>query len=867
MFKKTVLFFLCLFIGIFSFEIKGESPYIFCDGNSEILSFDSQKEAEYFFEENIAEYQEPILYYQNEVLNMKYGVVSFNFIEDKISYESIYNGKAFLVKYKTPEALFLGFEKGKVKFLLNGDIGLIDKEYVNLVPYFTVRDKISKYANVNGDLIHYLNTHFDNDFYEHSLSIDKSLPYFEDNKYYYSYDNHYFYADFYQMVDDYYSLSKENAINYDTEYYNYYAYLPFRTYTNYDIDDLKAYFYSKLGINHKLSTYTDYSHDGANDVVNHSQYFDDLDAFLYYEKIYGTNALIMLGESMYESSSGKSLQAFESNNVYEHYAFDNEYQREYKRYENIESSIYAHSKYYLSKLFGGIHSSFYKGTFLGDRSSGVGVNCSNEPFYNEMVISNIYQVDKFLGFKDYCSYAQGIIKSSKIDIYKDKELNELDYSLSVGKEFVVTILSEEEDSYKIQLDNYSLDTYEYNPIIEIGYIAKDAVDLIFNEINEKEYDVVNLDYNGGTLHYDNEATLYLIDNNILPVIKPQLEGYDFVTYENFKAQYKKIDSIEFLNTPNLSFTEGEYYDMSSCEVKIMYEDNTYRKMELNTNIARIEENKLVVSYGGKEISCEINILSSELKNELRRIVDLCLHGEINLNDLAYLKNHLKQAHLDLNMSEIRMLDKIFIDNSDYNYAFRNTKADLSISGFGLSLGDHLLKNLPRPFKDTYYLQLMNVNSNIKDIAYKYANAYDFEVVDCFKMKYSLNLVSIEPDYEQVVSYKIEDDGLYTVYCYDEDKIYKCYSEISDNYLSFITRGSGTYFILRKDTINKYDFKNIQENITSINSDPDIHMFIVEGLFVLSLFVIGLCLIVMNSILDSKEKKLWNDYKKSLQKRA
>ena len=86
MFKKTVLFFLCLFIGIFSFEIKGESPYIFCDGNSEILSFDSQKEAEYFFEENIAEYQEPILYYQNEVLNMKYGVVSFNFIEDKISY-------------------------------------------------------------------------------------------------------------------------------------------------------------------------------------------------------------------------------------------------------------------------------------------------------------------------------------------------------------------------------------------------------------------------------------------------------------------------------------------------------------------------------------------------------------------------------------------------------------------------------------------------------------------------------------------------------------------------------------------------------------------------------------------------------------
>lgn len=867
MFKKTLVFLLCLFICLLPQKVKAEDPYVFCDGDKQILSFTDIKEAWDYFDEHITEYDDPILYYQNEVLDMKYGVVSFLFEQEKIAYESIYNGQAYLTRYKSSEALFLGYEKGRVKFLLNGDIGLIDKEYVQLNPYIEVKDKISKYANVNDDLMHYLNTYFENDFYEYSLSIDKASSFFEEGRFYYSYDNHYFYDNFYQMVDDILNQSNDNAQNCESPYYNYYAYLPFRSYTNYDIDDLKAYFYSKLGINHKLTTYTDYSHDNANDVVNYSQYYDELDSFLYYEKIYGTNALIMLAESMYESHIGKSLSAFCNNNVYEHYAFDDEYQRENKRYEDIQSSIYAHSKYYLSKLFGGVHSDFYNGTFLGDRSSGVAINCSNEPFYNEMVVSNMYQMDKYLGFKDYGCYALGIIKKSNIDIYDDESLTELKYSLNTGKEFVVLILDEYDDSYKIQLDNYSNSDYEYNPILEIGYLDKSDVNFIFNEINEKEYTVVNLDYNGGSLHYDQEATLYLLNKDSLPLVKPYLEGYDFIKYENNIAQYKKISSIEFLSSPKISYTQDEFYDMSNAEIKIMYEDNTYRKMELNTNIATVDYDELIVSYGGLSISYKLNVVSADLKNKLKDIIDKNIKGDVNIDELSYIKANLSQVNLDLNMSEIRILDKLFIENADYNYAFRNNRANISVSGFGLSLGDHILKNLPRPFKDTYYLQLMNVNSNTIDIADKYAQAYGFEVVDCFKLKYSLNLVSIEPEYEQVVSYAIDSDGLYTVYCYDQDKIYKCYSEISDNYLSFITRGDGAYFILRKDTINNYDYLDIEENINNQNSDPDIHMFIVEGLFVLSLFVIGLCLIVMNSILDSKEKKLWNDYKKSLQKRV
>ena len=79
MFKKTLVFLLCLFICLLPEKVKAESPYVFCDGDKQILSFTDIKEAWDYFDEHITEYDDPILYYQDEVLDMKYGVVSFLF--------------------------------------------------------------------------------------------------------------------------------------------------------------------------------------------------------------------------------------------------------------------------------------------------------------------------------------------------------------------------------------------------------------------------------------------------------------------------------------------------------------------------------------------------------------------------------------------------------------------------------------------------------------------------------------------------------------------------------------------------------------------------------------------------------------------
>ena len=861
MFKK--LFLMLVLMCTCFIPVYAQESYEFYDGDVLIESFASISEARDFYQNNYEEYKEPILYADGEIADLKYGVVNFIFEEDTVSYESVYNGTSCLKKYKTPEGLFLGFEGNRVRFMLNGDIGYIEKNKTEIIPYHKAVKRISRYAAVNGSLVHYLNINFDNEIYEYSLSVDVKPDYFEDGVFYYSYDNHYFYDDFYDMADDYLLDSYEHAVNFENPYYNYYAYLSFRSYTNYSLEDLENYFYRHLGINSKITSYTDYSKDGACDALNMSQYYGELGSFLYYEKIYGTNALIMLGESMYESSSGKDFNSFENNSLFEHYAFDNEYERENERYENIESSVYSHSRYYLSRYFGSIHSSLYSGTYLGDRRSGMAVNCSVEPFYNEMVIANMYSVDSFLGLKDRNYYAQAITLNSEIDIYADETLESVMYSLKGVNSFIV--LYENEDSYKIRLDNYTDENYAYDPEISCGYISKDDVTYVFNEIKEEKYNEIYLDYNGGILHYSDGNTLFVKDDAVLTYVSPLRDGYEFTGYEDNAAMYREIRDIEFVNYPDSHLYEGKSYDYSDSVIKLTYADGKSRRVNLDTSIAYIADNKLIVNYCGKTLEYELTYVEDNISENLSSMIDSNLNGEVNDNELDYIKQNLSKSNLQLDMETIRRLDALYLERSDFNYAFRDNWADISVSGFGLSFEEPFFPDVPRPFKDTRYVQMMRVNANSEDIGKRYGEAYGFELLDCFSLRYSLNLASAKPLYEQVVSYKTQGDGLYTVYCYVNRNIYKCYSEISDNYISFITRGDGIYFILRKDSINEYNYGDLYENISMLNCDPDIHMFMIEGFLVMTLIVAGTAEIIIYDIQKKREEKLWNDYRKSLQK--
>ncbi|MGN1404752.1 MAG: hypothetical protein ACI4WM_00665, partial [Erysipelotrichaceae bacterium] len=529
----------------------------------------------------------------------------------------------------------------------------------------------------------------------------------------------------------------------------------------------------------------------------------------------------------------------------------------------IESSVHSHSRYYLSRYFGSIHSTLYSGTYLGDRKSGMAANCSVEPFYSEMVIANMYSIDSYLGFKDRGYYAEAISLNDETVIYDDETLETIKYPLQGINSFIV--LDEYENSYKIRLDSYSNDDYDYNPEISVGYITKEDVNYLFNDIKEENFEEIYLDYNGGSLHYKDGDTLFVKDGLSLSYLSPLKDKYEFVTYEDNIAQYREISDIEFINYPDSHLYEGKSYDYSDAVIKVTYADGRNSRINLDTTIASVADNRLIVNYCGVILEYELTYVEDNISEDLAIMIESNLNGEVNNDELDYIKENLPKSNLNLDMETIRRLDALYLERSDFNYAFRDNWADLSISGFGLSFEDPLFPDVPRPFKDTRYVQMMKVNANSEDIGRRFGEAYGFELVDSFSLRYSLNLAKSDPVYEQVVSYKTEGDGLYTVYCYRDRNIYKCYSELSDNYISFITRGDGIYFVLHKYSINDYNYSDLYENVSALNSDPDIHMFMMEGFLVITLIAAGAALIIIYDIQKKREEKLWNDYRKSLQK--
>ena len=112
-----------------------------------------------------------------------------------------------------------------------------------------------------------------------------------DGAIYYSYDGHYFYDTYAKMIDDYKKDTRENAINKDTPYYNYYQYLSHRSETNITAQMMDNYTNEVLknSVNKHKSK-----------MLNMGVYFAN------YEQIYGTNAIMMYALAAHESGWGLS---------------------------------------------------------------------------------------------------------------------------------------------------------------------------------------------------------------------------------------------------------------------------------------------------------------------------------------------------------------------------------------------------------------------------------------------------------------------------------------------------------------------------------------------------------------------------------
>ena len=858
---------------IFPVYAQGETYRVYDNRSDFKEEFATYREAYSFYEDNLEEYENLILANEEKILQMEYGVVRFNTDEacsmvvdyysiDKKS-EDFHNGC-----YGVDAAyLYSDEESEKVYFMLSGDKGYTSIDNVTLIPFEDLKTRISSFSINDGKLMHNIMAQLDYDFYSYSFAIDNRPEYLTDNKTYYSYDTHYFYEDFYQMIDDYRQEEYVSALN-ETPYYNYYQYLPHRSLSTYNSEELEDYFYNTLGVDGKLIRYNDLNGDQAADEVNRSQLYGEINNFFVYQNMYGCNALMLLSSAINESAYGRSLMSYRSNNLYSSAAYETEEEKEFDRYDTIDDSIYSHAKYFISSRFSNHQRSDYHGTFYGNKLSGINVNYSMDPYYGEKSAAAYFDLDLKLALKDYNHYALGIIKDEdRITFYKDPEMENRMFRLEDITELSFVILENNEDSYKISIDNSRNDEYLYDFSNSVAYVAKDVFAYILNEDKIADYKLKEktYDFAGGNFHDYGKLTIKVLPNDTSLII-PSLSGYEFVRYEDNTAQYRKISSLMLSG----SFDTTELYsepDLSKLRMKVFYEDQKNNSIEINTDMLSPydnsidEEENIDLSYCGMSVQSKL-VFSKQL-NDLRNTITQAIEG----NDYETIKNNLGKISYPFSFAQIRNIDYALMTNRNRNYVIddKTERYNVSVSGLDLSLPD---KNVFSFVEDTYYVILDKIASKDEDKIFAVAKGYGFEKVEGLNISFRFNFENIKLMGPAIVQIDIKDKKnnlVYTVYHLDSDgNVIKCRTTQSENYIQFMISEAGSYLVLSLPSVNEFDIKDNTEDLSYENMGFDNHKINFELMIVLVLTLCGLIGVTLYYIVYRERKKVWKDYRRSLQ---
>ncbi len=419
------------------------------------------------------------------VRDLKYGIVNFrtkssaslntNYV-DAVTGESGYtNG------YYAADAAFLGYENGKVKFMLSGVVGLVNASEVEVLDA-TEDWYVSFYRCEQGVLKHYIKNSMYGNSYSSAITVGEMQSYMKNNVYYYSYDGHYFYTDYIDMLDDYLSDTRANAINADEPYYNYYQFVSNRSKTGFTADDINNYVKYYLG-----SSYT----SAKTKMYQMGQYY------IQYQNQYGANALAVFGVSANESAFGTSNIAKTKNNLFGHNAVDSDPDMA-NGYSSPQNSIKDHAKYYVNLWYSTPKYSTYHGSFLGDKASGM-LSYASDPYWGEKAAHWAWSLDLYTKDKSDVGKETLVFKDAgAVNVRKEPSTSStVLYTTPENANMSFVLLDEVKGStvsgsdvwYKIQLDvplnsnrtaiDYSGDKYDFAKsygYIHSSLLSKDVLD-------------------------------------------------------------------------------------------------------------------------------------------------------------------------------------------------------------------------------------------------------------------------------------------------------------------------------------------------------------------------------------------------------
>lgn len=417
--------------------------------------------------------------------SISYGVVIFN-DRDGSSTTSYVDAETGAAGYTNglygPDAAYLGVEDGKVKFKLSGVIGLVDSSKVTVVEYddFIASGKItSAYKVTNGRIYHQITTNLTS--YASTQMFGYQPSYLENDKTYYSYDGHYFYATYKKMVKDYVNGTYKNSLNASDPYYNYYLYLSHRSSTSFTASQLNSYLSSKTSNANSKMLKT-----GAD--------------FISAQNTYGANAILMFGLAMNESSYGSSNIAQTKNNLFGHGAVDSNPYYGSSGYDTVADCITYHAEYFVSRQYLDIDGdSRSYGPHLGNKRSGMNIKYASDPYWGEKAAAHCFLIEDVdtETIADYNNYKIGIV-GGKIPVYNSPDGTILYYaknknfSNTYNMPVIIlgTVVNNGESWYKIQSDMPILSartgvlfSQRYSFSKDYAYVKQSNVQIV-NEVTE-----------------------------------------------------------------------------------------------------------------------------------------------------------------------------------------------------------------------------------------------------------------------------------------------------------------------------------------------------------------------------------------------
>lgn len=476
-----------------------------------------------------------------------------------------------------------GFGHGYVKVTLNGFDGYADLEYCDLVPMKYIEKGIpiilggnasGRYASSQGSFAitpmqHYYYVKQDGkyrdlciEFYENWSSSGSYYPavvgknaigvapsFMEDGKRYYSDDGIHFYSD----------RRQKNLVG---TYYNYYQFVPLRSYTNI-----------------KASTINSYIKKGSG---NAGVMLNTGDDFIDNQSEYGVNGAIIAAMGIHESGWGRSEISNGKYNLFGWQAYDANTGAA-KAYESVSDCIASQMGDNLSNYLD-VKCYCYFSQSLGNKGGGFITEYASDPYWAEQIASYYYGLDKADNgnngnLTDYNSVKMALVTKNS-DVKKDassssttlyKTANKTGYQ----KNLIVNVIDFENGFAKTRLSNPIVNEevvypYEdlpkgtkisYNKNTSIGYISVNNLEYLNFEaedtIDESTLSFVsyirNVNLNKDGFYVEGVAAIKGLNFDNLNSIKHTLT---FVNYDNPELNTSFVcDSAE----TNYSLNDGKVY--------------------------------------------------------------------------------------------------------------------------------------------------------------------------------------------------------------------------------------------------------------------------------------------------------------------